>query len=45
MVLSVLGFIEVSLHDAPAAHGHLGRLAETAAVAGIGEPGIVRYLP
>jgi ATP/maltotriose-dependent transcriptional regulator MalT len=45
MVLSVLGFIEVSLDDAQAAHGHLGRLAEAAAVAGIGEPGIVRYLP
>jgi DNA-binding CsgD family transcriptional regulator len=45
MVLAVLGFIEVSLEDAPAAHGHLGRLAEAAAVAGIGEPGVVRFLP
>ena len=45
MVLAVLGFIEVSLDDAQAAHGHLGRLAEAAAVAGIGEPGVVRYLP
>ena len=45
MVLAVLGFIEVSLDNAPAAHGHLGRLAEAAAVAGIGEPGVVRYLP
>lgn len=45
MVLSVLGFIETSLGDAQAARGHLGRLAETAAVAGIGEPGIVKYIP
>jgi DNA-binding CsgD family transcriptional regulator len=45
MVLSVLGFIEVSFGNAAAAHGYLGRLAEAAAVAGIGEPGIVRYLP
>ena len=45
MVLAVLGFIEVSLGDAAAAHAHLGPLAEAAAVAGIGEPGVVRYLP
>jgi DNA-binding CsgD family transcriptional regulator/tetratricopeptide (TPR) repeat protein len=45
MVLAVLGFIEVSLDDAPAAHRHLGRLAEVAAVAGLGEPGVVRFLP
>jgi DNA-binding CsgD family transcriptional regulator/tetratricopeptide (TPR) repeat protein len=45
MVLSVLGFIETSLEDAAAAHGHLGRLAEAVAVAGLGEPGVVRYLP
>jgi DNA-binding CsgD family transcriptional regulator/tetratricopeptide (TPR) repeat protein len=45
MVLSVLGFIETSLDDAVAAHGHLGRLAEAVAVAGLGEPGVVRYLP
>ena len=45
MVLAVLGFIEISLDDAPAAHAHLGCLAEAAAVAGLGEPGVVRYLP
>jgi ATP/maltotriose-dependent transcriptional regulator MalT len=45
MVLSVLGFIAVSLDDARAAHSHLGRLAETAAAAGLGEPGVVKFLP
>ncbi|HEU5387281.1 MAG TPA: AAA family ATPase [Streptosporangiaceae bacterium] len=45
MVLAVLGFIAVSLGDAAAAHARLGPLAEAAAVAGIGEPGVVRYLP
>jgi DNA-binding CsgD family transcriptional regulator len=45
LVLAVLGFIAVSLDDAPAAHGHLGPLAEAVARAGLGEPGVVRYLP
>ena len=36
MVLSVLGFIALSLDDYQAAHSHLGRLAEAAAVAGSG---------
>ena len=42
---SVLGFIAVSLDDAQAAHSHLGRLAEMASAAGIGEPGVVKFLP
>jgi len=45
MVLAVLGFIEVSLDDAQAAHSHLGRLAEVASAAGLGEPSVVKFLP
>jgi DNA-binding CsgD family transcriptional regulator len=45
MVLAVLGFVELSIGDAVAAHGHLGRLAETVAAVGLGEPGVVRYFP
>ena len=45
MVLSVLGFIAVSLDDAEAAHFHLGRLAEAAAAIGLGEPSVVKFLP
>jgi DNA-binding NarL/FixJ family response regulator len=44
-LLSVLGFIELSLGDYQAAHGHLGRLAGTVARVGLGEPGVVRFLP
>ena len=36
MVLSVLGFIALSLDDAQAAHSHLGRLAEAASAVGPG---------
>jgi DNA-binding CsgD family transcriptional regulator/tetratricopeptide (TPR) repeat protein len=45
LVLAVLGFIEVSLDDAQAAHSYLGRLAEVASAAGLGEPSRVRFLP
>lgn len=45
MVLSVLGFIAVSLDDAQAAHAHLGRLAEVASAVGLGEPSVVKFLP
>jgi DNA-binding CsgD family transcriptional regulator len=45
MVLSVLGFLALSLDDYPAAHSHLGRLAEVASAVGLGEPGVVKYLP
>ena len=45
MVLSVLGFIALSLDDAQAAHSHLGRLAEAASAVGLGEPSVVKFLP
>lgn len=45
MVLSVLGFIAVSLDDARAAHSHLGRLADVTAATGLGEPSVVKFLP
>ena len=44
-LLSVLGFIELSLGDHQAAHEHLGRLAEEVTRVGLGEPGVVRFLP
>jgi DNA-binding CsgD family transcriptional regulator len=44
-VLSVLGFIALSLDDHEAAHSHLGPLAETTVAFGLGEPGVVRFLP
>jgi DNA-binding CsgD family transcriptional regulator len=45
MVLSVLGFVALSLDDAQAAHSYLGRLAEVASAVGFGEPGVVKFLP
>ena len=45
MVLGVLGFIEVSLDNAQAAHSHLGGLAQAASAAGLGEPSVVKFLP
>jgi len=45
LLLAVLGFIAVSLDDAEAAHTQLGRLAEMAAGVGLGEPGVVKFLP
>ena len=45
MVLSVLGFIAVSLDDAQAAHAHLGSLADKATATGLGEPSVVKFLP
>jgi DNA-binding CsgD family transcriptional regulator len=44
-VLSVLGFIAVSLDEYATAHSHLGRLVETTAALGLAEPGVVRFLP
>src|SRR5215469_12931339 len=44
-VLSVLGFIAVSLGDHQAAHAHLGDAAKAAVGAGLGEPCLVRFLP
>lgn len=45
LVLSVLGFIAVSLDDAQAAHAHLDRLAKAACAAGLREPSVVKFLP
>ena len=44
-VLSVLGFSALSLGDYQAAVSHLDRLAEAIAAFGLGEPGIVRFIP
>lgn len=44
-VLSVLGFAALSLDDHPAAHAHLSLLAEATAAFGLGEPGVVKFLP
>jgi DNA-binding CsgD family transcriptional regulator len=44
-VLSVLGFIALSLGDCRAADAHLRRLAEATAAFGLGEPGVVKFLP
>jgi DNA-binding CsgD family transcriptional regulator len=45
LVLSVLGFIAISLDDAQAAHSHLGALARAASAAGLREPSVARFLP
>ena len=45
MVISVLGFIALSLGDAQAAHSYLGSLAEATAVVGFVEPSVVKFLP
>jgi DNA-binding CsgD family transcriptional regulator len=44
-ITSTLGFLELSLGDPKAAHGHLGPLAELIASIGIAEPGVVRFMP
>ena len=44
-VLSVLGFVALSLGDYQAALSHLDRLAEATAAFGLGEPGVVKFLP
>jgi DNA-binding CsgD family transcriptional regulator len=44
-VLSVLGFAALSLGDYQATLSHLDRLAEATASFGLGEPGVVRFLP
>lgn len=43
--LSVLGFTALSLGDYQAAVSHLDPLAEASAAFGLGEPGVVRFLP
>jgi DNA-binding CsgD family transcriptional regulator len=45
MVLSVLGFAELSLGDYRAAHSYLARAADTGTPLRFGEPGVVRFLP
>jgi DNA-binding CsgD family transcriptional regulator len=45
MVLAVLGFIALSLDDHETAHSYLGRVADTGTAVGLGEPGVVRFLP
>ena len=45
LLLSVLGFIEISVGEYGAAHRYLGPLAEAAREAGIREPGVLRYVP
>jgi DNA-binding CsgD family transcriptional regulator/tetratricopeptide (TPR) repeat protein len=44
-VLSVLGFIALSAGDNHAAHAHLERVARMTATLGLGEPGVVKFLP
>jgi DNA-binding CsgD family transcriptional regulator/tetratricopeptide (TPR) repeat protein len=44
-VLSVLGFAALSLDDYQATVSHLDRLAEATTAFGLGEPGVVRFLP
>jgi DNA-binding CsgD family transcriptional regulator len=43
--LSVLGFAALSLGDHAAAASHLDRLAAAVTAFGLGEPGVVRFLP
>jgi DNA-binding NarL/FixJ family response regulator len=45
LVLSVLGFAELSLGDYRAAHSYLARAADTGTALRFGEPGVVRFLP
>jgi DNA-binding CsgD family transcriptional regulator/tetratricopeptide (TPR) repeat protein len=45
MVLSILGFVELSLDDHRAAHSHLRGLADATAASGLGEPSVVKFLP
>jgi DNA-binding CsgD family transcriptional regulator len=45
MSLSALGFLEVSLGRPAAAHAWLGPIAEGLAAVGVGEPGVLRFVP
>ena len=44
-ILAALGSLELSLGDAAAAQRHLGPLTATIAAFGVGDPGVVRFLP
>jgi DNA-binding CsgD family transcriptional regulator len=45
LLLSVLGFAALSLDDHQDAHSHLSRLADVTAAFGLGEPGVVKFIP
>jgi DNA-binding CsgD family transcriptional regulator len=45
LALSALGFIELSLGDSAGVHEHLGPMADMLAAMGLGEPGVVKFLP
>jgi DNA-binding CsgD family transcriptional regulator len=45
LLLSVLGFVAVSLDEYQAAHAHLGQLAAATAATGLGEPSVVKFFP
>jgi DNA-binding CsgD family transcriptional regulator len=44
MIAAVLGFLELSLGNCAAAHGHLGPVAEAMLGMGASEPGILRFM-
>jgi DNA-binding CsgD family transcriptional regulator len=44
-LIAALGFLELSLGNPGAAHHHLGPLSEMVVGFGLGEPGVVRFLP
>jgi DNA-binding CsgD family transcriptional regulator len=43
--LSALGFLELSLGDPAAAHARLGPITEGLSAVGLGEPGVLRFVP
>jgi len=43
--LSALGFLELSLGDPAAAHARLGPISEGLSAVGLGEPGVLRFVP
>jgi DNA-binding CsgD family transcriptional regulator len=45
LLLSVLGFAALSIDDHQGAHSHLSRLADVTVASGLGEPGVVKFLP
>lgn len=44
-VVSVLGFVALSVDEHEVAHAHLGRLAKTLTGLGVVEPSVVKFLP
>jgi ATP/maltotriose-dependent transcriptional regulator MalT len=45
MSLSALGFLELSLGDPAAAHARLAPIGEGLSAVGLGEPGVLRFVP